>query len=42
MPLSRNLFLNSVFISSLGPRGPVVDADPLVQKRLRSEELVDS
>ena len=30
MPLSRNLFLNNTFLSSSGPRVPVVNAEPLL------------
>ena len=29
MPLSRNLFLDSIFFSTPGPRVPVVNAEPL-------------
>ena len=32
MPLHRKLFLASVFFSTSGPRVPVVDAEPLLQK----------
>ena len=32
MPLSRNLFLNSVFLSTPRPSVPVVDAEPLLHR----------
>ena len=41
-PLSCNLFLDSIFCASSRPRISVVDTKPQLQRRLRSEELVDS
>ena len=32
MPFSRNLFLECVFLSTSGPRVPVVDAEPLLHR----------
>ena len=42
VPLHRNLFFNSIFCASSGPRVPVVNTKPPLQRRLRSEEFVDS
>ena len=42
MPLSCNLFLDSIFLTSSGPRVPVVNAEPLLYRRLRGKVLVDT
>ena len=35
VPLSCNLFLKSIFLTSSGPRVPVVNTEPLLHRRLR-------
>ena len=42
VPLARNLFFYGIFCASSRSRIPVVDTKPPLQRRLRSEELVDS
>ena len=42
VPLSRNLFFDSIFCVSSRSRIPVVNTKPPLLRRLRIEELVDS
>ena len=42
MPLSCNLFLDSIFCASSRPKIPVVNTKPPLHRRLRREEFVDS
>ena len=42
VPLARNLFFFGIFYTSSRSRIPVVDTKPPLQRRRRSEELVDS
>ena len=42
VPLSCNLFFDSIFCVSSRSKIPVVNTKPPLQKRLRSEEFVDS
>ena len=42
VPLSCNLFLDSTFPISSGPRVPVVNAEPLLHRWLRREAFVDA
>ena len=42
VPLPRNLFLKSVFLSTPGTKVPVVDAEPLFHRYLTRKVFVDA